>query len=89
MVARAKYTKEHWDEFRRLVGTGLVENAALRQMGIPKGSLGTLKSRFNGAAADVSDRPSSPPATDQPIGELAEKLNSYTENLLDLTATLA
>ena len=98
----AKYTQADFDEYTRLVGTGLSGSKALKQMGIPKGSLGTLKSRFNGADPAVSDEPSGclpsrhhavdfdrPPEESQSIGELAQRLNVFTENLLDLTATLA
>jgi hypothetical protein len=79
----AKYTPEHWHEYTRLVATGLSGSAALRQMGIPKGSLGNLKSRFNG-----SDEPSSP-VEGQSIGNLAQELDAYTEKLLDLVAKLS
>ena len=85
----AKYTQADFNEYTRLVETGLSGSKALKQMGIPKGSLGTLKSRFNGADPAVSDEPSSPPEESQSIGELAQRLNVFTENLLDLTATLA
>ena len=89
----AKYTQADFNEYTRLVETGLSGSKALKQMGIPKGSLGTLKSRFNGAdpvpsrhhAVDF-DRPT---GESQSIGELAQRLNVFTENLLDLTATLA
>jgi hypothetical protein len=85
----AKYTQADFNEYTRLVETGLSGSKALKQMGIPKGSLGTLKSRFNGADPVVSDEPSSPPGESHSIGELAQRLNVFTENLLDLTATLA
>ena len=78
-----KYTRTHWDEFSRLVATGLTGAKALQQMGIPKGSLGTLKSRFNG-----SSEPSSP-AERQSIGDLAHELDAYTEKMLDLVAKLS
>jgi hypothetical protein len=81
----AKYTPEHWHEYTRLVATGLSGSAALRQMGIPKGSLGTLKARFNGA--DPAE-PSSP-VEGQSIGNLAQELDAYSEKLLDLVAKLS
>jgi hypothetical protein len=89
-MSRQKYGQEHWDEYTRLVTTGLSKSAALRQLGIPKGSLGTLKERFNGSnSVVISDEPNNPPTTSQSIGELAQELNTYTESLLDLTAQLA
>jgi len=78
-----KYTRTHWDEFSRLVATGQTEATALRQMGIPRGSLGTLKRRFNG-----SSEPSSP-VEGQSIGGLAQELEVYTEKMLDLVAKLS
>ena len=87
-MTRKKYGQEHWDEYTRLVATGLSTSAALRQMGIPKGSLGGLKVRFNGTDPAVSDEPNSP-VEGQPIGELAQELETYTEKLLDLVAQLA
>jgi hypothetical protein len=85
-----KYSQEHWDEYARLVTTGLSGSAALRQLGIPRGSLGKLKERFNGSnSVVISDEPNSSPTTSQSIGELAQELDVYTESLLDLTAQLA
>jgi len=60
-----KYTKEHWLEFNRLQSHGLSGAAALRQLGIPKGSMGTLKFRFDGAKGsrvrfDGADEPIPP-----------------------------
>jgi hypothetical protein len=89
----AKYPQADFNEYTRLVETGLSGSKALKQMGIPKGSLGTLKSRFNGAdpvpnrhhAVDF-DRPT---GESQSIGELAQQLNRFTEELLDLTAQLS
>ena len=85
----AKYTREHWDEYTRLVGTGLSGSKALQQMGIPKGSYGTMKERFNGVDPVVSDEPSGPPEESHSIGELAQQLNRFTEELLNLTAQLS
>jgi hypothetical protein len=85
----AKYPQADFNEYTRLVETGLSGSKALKQMGIPKGSLGTLKSRFNGADPVVSDEPSSPPEESHSIGELAQQLNRFTEELLNLTAQLS
>jgi hypothetical protein len=87
-MTRKKYGQEHWDEYTRLVATGLSTSAALRQMGIPKGSLGGLKVRFNGAAS-VEAEVSSPLVENQSIGGLAQELEVYTEKMLDLVAKLS
>jgi hypothetical protein len=86
----AKYTQAHWDEYERLLATGLNKSGALREMGIPKGSLGTLRGRFDGVApATVPSNETSTPAQDQSIGGLAEALNAYTETLLGLATEMS
>jgi ribosomal protein L29 len=88
MTRRAKYGQSHWDEYTRLIASGLTGAKALEQMAIPKGSLGTLKTRFNGTNPAVSDEPNSP-VEGQSIGELAHELDAYTERLLNLVAQLS
>ena len=97
-MTRMKYRQEHWDEYIRLMDTGLSGSAALRKMGIPKGSLGNLKVRFNGTEPSPSmGEPSSSldgqftivPGVSQSIGGLARLLTLYTESMLDLTAQLS
>ena len=85
----AKYTQDDWDQFQGLLSTGLSGGAALRQLGIPKGSLGTLNRRFNGSTpapkveAEVEEGPPSG------IGALAQELHTYTEGLLDLATAMS
>ena len=91
-MRKAKYTREHWDEFQGLVANGLSGAAALRELGIPKGSMGTLKTRFDGsepAPAALPIEPTSPSVPSQSIGELAQILNAYTEELLNLAAQMS
>ena len=89
-MTKIKYTREHWDEVQRLVATGQSANAALRELGIPSGSLGSLKTRFDGSKpAALPEEASSPPVPSQSIGELATLLNRYTEELLDLAAQMS
>ena len=78
-----KYTREHWDYFQGLVANGLTGAAALRELGIPKGSMGTLKRRYDGS------EPAAPPVPSRSIGELAKMLNNYTEELLNLAAQMS
>jgi hypothetical protein len=94
-----KYTKEHWLEFNRLQSHGLSGAAALRELGIPRGSLGTLRVRFDGADSVVPlpDEPIVPsesiptfgPDDNWGLGELAQLLNDYTESLLDLATQMS
>jgi len=52
-----RWTKEHYDDMQELVASGETEAAALRALGIPRGSLGTLKKRFGPSQGDpVTDR---------------------------------
>ena len=89
-MTKIKYTREHWDEVQRLVATGQSANAALRELGIPKGSLGSLKARFDGSKpAALPEEASSPPVPSQSIGELAKMLNNYTEELLELATQMS
>ena len=91
-MRKAKYTREHWDSFQGLVANGLSGSAALRKLGIPKGSMGTLKTRFDGsepAPAALPIEPTSPSVPSRPIGELAQILNAYTEELLNLAAQMS
>jgi hypothetical protein len=89
-MTKIKYTREHWDEFQRLVATGLSGASALRELGIPKGSLGALRTRFDGSEpAALPAEVGSPPVPSQSIGELAKMLNNYTEELLDLAAQMS
>lgn len=95
-LRKSKYTQEHWDEFNRLVTSGLTGAAALLELGIPKGSMGTFlntsKARFDGsepAPAALPIEPTSPSVPSQSIGELAQILNAYTEELLNLAAQMS
>ena len=91
-LRKSKYTQEHWDEFNRLVTSGLTGAAALLELGIPKGSMGTLKRRYDGskpAPAALPIEPTSPSVPSQSIGELAQILNAYTEELLTLAAQMS
>ena len=88
-MTKTKYTREHWDEFQRLVATGLSGSGALQELGIPIGSLGTLKTRFGGSEPAALPEDCSPPVPSQSIGELATLLNRYTEELLDLAAQMS
>jgi predicted transcriptional regulator len=52
-----RWTQEHYDDMQTLVAEGHSERAALRELGIPRGSLGTLKKRFGPSQGDpVTDR---------------------------------
>jgi hypothetical protein len=84
----SKYTQAHWDELQRLIGTGLSQSTALRQMGIPKGSAGTIRERW-GAGPTAPSNETASPSQDQPIGALANILHASTEQLLDLAAQMA
>ena len=88
-MTKIKYTREHWDEFQRLVTTGLSGAAALRELDIPKGSLGALRTRFDGSEPAALPEMSSLPVPSQSIGDLATLLNRYTEELLDLAAQMS
>ena len=91
-MRKANYTQEHWDSFQGLVANGLSGSAALRELGIPKGSMGTLKRRYDGskpAPAALPIEPTSPSVPSQSIGELAQILNAYTEELLTLAAQMS
>ena len=89
-MTKTKYTRTHWDEFQRLVATGLSGASALRELGIPKGSMGTLKRRYDGSKpAALPIEPTSPSVPSQSIGELAQVLNNYTEELLNLAAQMS
>jgi hypothetical protein len=89
MVAR-KYTKRHWDEFQRLVTTGMGENSALRELGIPSGSLGTLKARFSSREpAALPEEPISPPVPSESIGDLERALHDHAEELLELASQMS
>ena len=87
----SKYTQSHWYEYERLLATGLNKSGALREMGIPKGSLGNLERRFsNGVApAPTQSNETASPVQDQPIGGLAADLNAYTETLLGLASEMS
>ena len=89
----SKYTQVHWYEYERLLATGLNKSGALREMGIPKGSLGNLERRFkNGVApapAPSQSNETASPSQDQSIGGLAEALNTYTETLLGLASEMS
>ena len=41
-----RWTQQDYDNMQKLVDEGHSERAALRELGIPRGSLGTLKKRF-------------------------------------------
>jgi len=89
-MTKIKYTREHWDSFQGLVAHGLTGAAALRELGIPKGSMGTLKRRYDGSKpAALPIEPTSPSVPSQSIGELAQVLNNYTEELLNLAAQMS
>jgi hypothetical protein len=79
-----RWTQQHYDDMQKLVVEGLSERAALRELGIPKGSLGTLKRRFGpsrNGGTEVHE--------ESPIGELAQGLNDYTEKLLELASEMS
>jgi hypothetical protein len=79
-----RWTQEHYDGWQQLVAEGHSERAALRELGIPKGSLGTLKRRFGpsrNGGTEVHEESS--------IGELAQGLNDYTEKLLELASEMS
>jgi hypothetical protein len=79
-----RWTREHYDNLQELVAEGKTEGAALRELGIPKGSLGNLKKRFapsQNGGTEVREESS--------IGGLAQELNTYTEGLLDLAAEMS
>jgi hypothetical protein len=89
-MTKMKYTREHWDEFQRLVATGVGANAALRELDIPSGTLGSLKVRFGSREpAALLIEPTSPSVPSQSIGELAKMLNNYTEELLELATQMS
>jgi len=90
-----KYTREHWVEYEQLRALGFGANEALIEMGIPIGSLGTIKKRF-GNDGDITHRAHKDaevdPAPDQiseSFGQLAQELNDYTDSLLDLTKQMS
>ena len=83
-----KYEQSHWDEYECLRRSGFNKVAALREMGIPKGSAGTIRERW-GAGPTAPSNETSTPAQDQSIGTLAEALNAYTETLLGLASEMS
>ena len=79
-----RWTQQHYDNMQKLVDEGHSERAALRELGIPRGSLGTLKKRFGpsmNGGTEVRE--------ESPIGGLAQELNTYTEELLDLATQMS
>jgi hypothetical protein len=79
-----RWTREHYDKLLELVAEGKTEGAALRELGIPRGSLGNLKKRFGPSQNGGPEVPQ-----ESQIGELAQGLNDYTENLLELAAEMS
>ena len=84
-----RWTREHYDNLLELVAEGKTEGAALRELGIPKGSLGTLKRRFGPSRFAPSQNGGTEVPQESQIGELAQGLNDYTENLLELAAEMS
>jgi hypothetical protein len=76
-----RWTQEHYDDMQELVASGETEAAAARELGIPTGTIGNLKLRFgsNGSVAPE----------ESPIGGLAQELNAYTEELLELATQMS
>ena len=79
-----RWTREHYDKLLELVAEGKTEGAALRELGIPRGSLGNLKKRFAPSQNGGTEVPQ-----ESQIGELAQGLNDYTENLLELASEMS
>ena len=79
-----RWTREHYDKLLELVAEGKTEGAALSELGIPRGSLGNLKKRFAPSQNGGTEVPQ-----ESQIGELAQGLNDYTENLLELAAEMS
>ena len=79
-----RWTQQHYDNMQKLVAEGHSERAALRELGIPKGSLGTLKRRFGPSRNGPAEVPQ-----ESSIGELAQGLNDYTEKLLELASEMS
>jgi len=77
-----KYTQDDWDQFQGLLGTGHSPAEALRELGIPKGSLGTLNRRFNGSTPEVE-------VEAEVIGALGQQLHEFTTQLWDLANSMS
>jgi hypothetical protein len=85
-----KYTQDDWDRFQGLLGTGLSGGAALRKLGIPRGSLGALNRRFNGSTPPAPKVEIEVEEGPRPgIGALAQELHEFTEQLLDLATSMS
>ena len=76
-----RWTQQHYDGWQQLVAGGQTPAAAARALGIPTGTIGNLQRRFgsNGSVAPE----------ESPIGGLAQELNAYTEELLDLATQMS
>jgi len=79
-----RWTQKHYDNMQELVVEGKSEAAAARELGIPTGTIGNLKKRFapsQNGGTEVREESS--------IGGLAQELNRYTEELLELATQMS